>query len=205
MLLLALSAAGLLVGPKPDMKRFRPDDFPTEMLRANKSVSAEIEVIINPAGEIDSCRLISFVGDERFANRVCSILDKRMWKPSRDAQGNAVYGRIRTSIKFTIPGTKVGDEAQRAKLRPDLELPFPEGWRGTEEISVPLAVIVGTDGHLEACKFQAEPLTKIKARELADPACEALSQKIYGALSTPQGPIQRYVSMQEVRFSRAQP
>ena len=116
MLLLALSAAGLLVGPALDEKRMvGPDDYPTEMLRAKKSVSAEIEEVINPQGEMESCKLISFVGDEQFAKRVCSILDKRMWKASTDVQGHAVYGRIQTSIKFTIPGTRGGTSKIRGR------------------------------------------------------------------------------------------
>ncbi len=206
MLLLVLSAVGLLVGPEPDPKRMiNPNDFPTEMLRARKSVSAEVEAIISPKGQMESCTLISFVGDKQFAKQVCGILDKRMWRASLDVQGSPVFGQIRTSIKLTIPGTAMGNEAERAEARPDYEFPFPSSWSGTEDIDVPLAVLVAADGHVEACNFQPAPLTKKKARELSDAACQGAAQKSYGPLVTPEGPIQRYVTMQTVRFTKAKP
>ena len=205
MLLLALSAAGLLVGPQPDLKKISPDTYPTAMLRANKSVSAQIEATINPEGEIESCTLISFVGDEQFAKQVCSLLDKRTWAKSLDPQGRAIYGRIRTAMRFTIPGTKEGIDAQRAKLRPDLELPFPANWQGTDELIVPVAVLIGQDGRVEACDFQPIPYINKHAREWADVACEGVSQGNYPPIVTQMGSIQRYVAAQRVRFSRAKP
>ncbi|MGZ3172615.1 MAG: hypothetical protein ACXWJC_05960 [Croceibacterium sp.] len=204
MLFLALSAAaGLIVGPEPDLRRVSPDNFLTDMLRANKSVSAEVEAIISPEGEIESCALKSFVGDEQFAKRICSLFDKRTWAKSLDAQGHAVYGRIRTVMRFTIPGTKEGEEAQRTKQSPDLELPFPADWRGEDEVIIPLAVLVGEDGRAQACNLQATRWTDKHAKDLADLACEGLGSKTYSPIATRVGSVQRYVVAQRVRFSRS--
>jgi hypothetical protein len=205
MLLLALTAAGLLVGPEPDKKKMVSyRDYPVEMLRKNKSVFVEIVAIIDPKGEMESCSVTSFFGDEKFATQVCDIIPKRMWKSAQDNQGRPVYGRVRTSMRFAVQ-TPVGDRVNRMQLSPDFEVPLPGDWRGSNEINVSLAVLVGEDGHVDACKFLPEPFTDIKARELAELACGSVDQKVFGPIDTRMGPVRRYVLTQKVRFSRSEP
>jgi hypothetical protein len=70
MLLLTLAAAALFVGPEVDKRKMvNTNSYPVAMLRANKSVFAEIETIISPEGEMEKCTLVSFFGDEQFASR----------------------------------------------------------------------------------------------------------------------------------------
>jgi hypothetical protein len=205
MLLLVLSAVGLFVAPEIDKKRMvNTNSYPVVMLRANKSVFAEIEAIISPDGEMEKCTLVSFFGDEQFAKQVCSLINKRMWKGAQDTQGHPVYSRVRTSLKFAVL-TPMGEKVNRMQLRPDLEAPLPIEWEHSNEVRVPLAVLVGENGHAEACILKPEPLTDKKAKDLADLACQKISQKTFSPIDTRMGPVQRYIATQEVRFSRSEP
>lgn len=200
-MLLTLAAAALFVGPEVDKKKIvNTNSYPVAMLRAGKSVFAEIEAIISPEGEMKKCTLVSFFGDEQFAKQVCRLINKKMWKGSQDTQGRPVYSRVRTSLKFAVV-TSVGQKVNRMQLRPDLEVPFPIGWQGSDEVRVPLAVLIGEDGHVESCIFQPKPLTAKKAKDLVDLACQSVSQKTFSPIDTRIGPVQRYVATQEIRFS----
>jgi hypothetical protein len=205
MLVLALATAALFVGPEIDKKKMvNTNSYPVAMLRANKSVFAEIEAIIGPDGEMEKCTLVSFFGDEQFAKQVCSLINKRMWKGSQDTQGHPLYSRVRTSMRFAVL-TSEGEKVNKMQLRPDLEAPFPIGWQNSKEVRVPLAVLVGEDGHVESCIFKPEPLTDKRAKDLADLACQNISQKSFSPIDTRTGPVQRYIATQEVRFSRSEP
>jgi hypothetical protein len=207
MLLLVLAVAGTFAGPVPVQgKTVNAGDFPLDMQRANRSVFAELEIIISPEGKTESCDVLSYTGDKAFAGRVCKLVtNKGVWVASSDVEGQPVYGRVRTSMTFVIPSSRMGKQVQQAKLAPDLDIPLPEDWHGSDEINVPLAVFVNENGKAESCKLQPATPPQEEAQDLAAMACQGIEQKSFGPISTKNGPIQRYVTTQLVTFSRREP
>jgi hypothetical protein len=197
-----LMAATLLNTPTLDVKAEpRAGDYPIGMLQANKSAYGDVDLIISPKGDVESCILISSVGDTKFAGEFCQMFSKFRWHPALDTDGSPIYAELRISRKFFIPGTPQGQEVQKSKPAADFEIRFPEGTSvGGKDLDVYLSVEVGPDGTATACARQSRPGNKTIPQRLVDLACSSVLHRAFGPINTKSGSLQHYVTGQIARF-----
>ncbi|GGC26281.1 hypothetical protein GCM10011371_12310 [Novosphingobium marinum] len=66
-------------------------DYPDWAIRKEKSAAALVDVVVDPAGRVISCKPQQTFGDERLAGQICSKLSARDMKSARDATGTTRF------------------------------------------------------------------------------------------------------------------
>lgn len=176
-LALGLAAPDLIHGERV----VTADDYPSRMTQALQSAMVNMEVVVNPAGLTESCRMIGFVRGPGFAEKTpaaltCALIKRRArFEPARDADGQPVYGVYRTWISYTI------DNLTNAKSPDQVDLDvyvagLPAGIADRARVAV--AQFVAADGTPGACVAapRTQPLaTEILSPPLARAACKTLA------------------------------
>lgn len=196
MSLLAVMAAGLLAAPMPNREP-GPQDYPINHLRNAISAAAQIEMVIDVRGKVESCRTIKTFGDEPFAASLCARMQRTRWKPGRDADGQPVIGVVRVITRMFVPGTEQGDEIGALGQAPDLEVAvvgLPD--RIAPPFEVKVSALVDDKGAVTAC----EPRPDTKA--LGSLACDRVRLLTVAPPNiAPRPPV--YATELKVRFIRA--
>lgn len=172
-------AAPALINPESVIT---PNDYPQGMLDAGENAMVDIEVLVSPTGQPETCHVIGFVRAPGFVEkspagqRTCSLFLKRgKFAPARDADGNAAYGTYSTwarwatgdSLDSGMPG-QVDLEIQVAAL--------PAGVPNRSRVAVDLAVSAdGKPGACVAAVLTAPKPTEILSPPLARAACATLA------------------------------
>lgn len=159
-----------------------PDDYPQGMVDAGQSAIVDIEVLVSPTGQPETCHVIGVVRARGFVEqspaekRTCSLFLKRgKFTPARDADGNAAYGTYRNWVRWaTGDGLDAGMPAQV-----DLEIQvaaLPAGVPSRSRVAVDLAVSAdGKPGPCAAAVLTAPKPTEILSPPLARAACATLA------------------------------
>jgi TonB family protein len=125
------------------------DDFPFYMYhqsRANLTVYTRTTVL--PDGKIDNCFVERSSSDRALDAFTCQLIQKRAkFAPARWMDGSAVYGVIRTAIRWTI-----SEYPEKEPMVSDLEVSvdhLPEGGDFKDYVALQIAADQG--GHPVSC------------------------------------------------------
>lgn len=146
-------------------------------------------------GRIYDCKTLTRVGDERLADEICGILVRLRVRPSKDSTGKPLVSNVVTTIKFTVPGTPVGDRIDRMAELPDvvIDRPRPPGSRPEGSHKVRLAVEIGPEGAVVACNGD-----KKAEKKLAEVACAGVASRTFEQGLDKEGNRTSYVRAMEV-------
>jgi hypothetical protein len=164
-------------------------------LRTDKSGAAIVDVVISPAGRLESCRHVQFFGSELVAASTCSILQTIRWKAGTDASGQPVQWRMRTMMKMLDPNSDQGKAMITLKRLPDLDLKvsrMPAGVAPPLDIRLYLQVDgTGVPSVCQAKRASSAPEQLVKL------ACDQASR----TAAPPQSAPTAHVTFMDVRFT----
>ena len=81
----------------------RATDYPPEAWHRNEQGYVHFELAVSAAGRANDCRIVRSSGGGALDSKTCEIMLRRaLFRPARDAGGNAVPDVIRASIGWFI-------------------------------------------------------------------------------------------------------
>lgn len=136
----------------------RPEDYPAAPLAADKEGVTGFALDIDSAGRVDQCSIWLSSGSQELDQTTCRvIMERALFSPAKDAQGQAMPGRYRSRIKWVIP-----------------KKPLPQAGM------LRVAYVLQPDGSLTDCSWEAEGgfqenMTKAKVQPKACPNNQAFA------------------------------
>lgn len=179
------------------------DDFPFYMYhqaRANLTVYTRTTVL--PDGKIDNCFVERSSSDRALDAFTCQLITKRAkFLPAKWMDGSAVYGVIRTAIRWTM-----SEYPEKEPMISDLQVPvdhLPEG--GDFKDYVTLQVAADESGHPLSCaQHISSNDTRKQFPELIEAACrQATSSLVLFPPVDASGKPERSVQSVSVHFKLA--
>lgn len=104
------AAAGMLAVPE-----MLPDygSYPGPAMREGQSAAALIEIVVNPKGKQESCKILTVAGIDELSKEICKLQRRAKFKPALSDTGEASYGVVRAFIKYVLVGSEQGSEIRR--------------------------------------------------------------------------------------------
>lgn len=173
--------------------------YPTDALAKEKSAAARIELLITPQGKIDSCRVLSVMGDDKFGRTFCQLTRSQRWQAAKDVQGLPIYGVVRSLIRMFVPSTLIGDQVRALSQVPDLDLTvikLPSS--SINYFDAKVSVLVDGTGAAQACQPSAAALTQPSFAKIA---CEQARTLHFATPIAKTVALKAFVIEQTVRFS----
>ena len=123
-------------------------DYPQYALDHHEEGSVATQLIVDPAGRVDSCKVIISSGFADLDATTCRLLTSRArFNPAVAENGTPIYGLYRSLITWTL------DPSKRAALGPDAELTLN---RAPEGISLPaelwVSYVIDANGKVTNCR-----------------------------------------------------
>jgi TonB family protein len=123
-------------------------DYPQYALDHGEEGSVATQLVVDPRGRVDSCKVIISSGFADLDATTCRLLTSRArFTPAVGDDGRPIYGLYRSLINWTL------DRSKRAALGPDAELTLNQAPPG---VSLPADVwvsyIIDPNGRLRNCR-----------------------------------------------------
>ena len=97
MVLVLMLLAAAADPPKKLMPIFSANDYPVEAQRKGQQGQVVADMLINPAGGVETCTVVLSSGYRELDDGTCSILYQRaQFIPAKDGAGNPMYSVVRT-------------------------------------------------------------------------------------------------------------
>lgn len=112
-----------------------PNDYPAESARAGEEGTVGFALTIGTAGRPLACKITAPSGFPRLDEMACrAVMFRADFTPARDARGDPVPGRYRSSVRWVLP-------EGAAEFRPPPLEPF----------EAEIVIIVNAEGKMEDC------------------------------------------------------
>ena len=83
----------------------RATDYPPDAWNRNEQGNVQFELAVSPTGRAIDCRIVRSSGSDLLDAKTCEIMLRRaLFRPARDAAGNAVADMVRSTIGWFIAG-----------------------------------------------------------------------------------------------------
>lgn len=150
---------------------FSSDDYPVEAQRKGEQGQVVADLLINPAGRVETCSIVWSSGYRALDDGTCSIFYRRAhFIPGKDGAGNAKYDVFRTPpISWSL-----GSFGTRP-VPADYDLMInraPDGMRLPIEFTVDY--LITRDGKAQDCKLNPAKPAPV---ELVTLACQAVASE----------------------------
>jgi TonB family protein len=87
----------------PTMALFSTDDYPLAAISRSEEGSVKAELVISPAGRVDSCRILESSYSAALDVATCAIMQRRArYTPARDNMGRPVEDRQTVKIRWKL-------------------------------------------------------------------------------------------------------
>ena len=190
-----LALAGAMAAPIH--KPIGPSDVERlAMMLDDEPAAAQVEILVDPQGQMANCQVIKVWGKPDDARKLCLFEGSKGWTPATTGDGKPSWGVIRDVLIFNA-GRRVPREAERLAATPEIEVFVGTLPAGRRQLDLSVALQVAPGGKPLGCSPQAD------AAGLAAYARLACSEAMKLTLAGPTAPSEPYVIRQRVRFSVA--
>ena len=145
-------------------------DYPQYALDHGEEGAVATQLVIDPNGRADSCKVIISSGFADLDATTCRLLTSRArFSPPRSEDGRPVYGLYRSLINWSL------DRSKRAALGPDVELTLNQPPPGTSlPAEVWVSYMIEPSGKVSNCRADNSALNAPQL--LVNLACQELSR-----------------------------
>lgn len=145
-------------------------DYPQYALDHHQEGSVATQLVVDPSGRVDSCKVIISSGFADLDTTTCRLLTRRArFSPARAEDGRPIYGLYRSLINWTL------DPSKRTALGPYAELTLNQAPPG---VSLPAEVwvsyVIDPSGKLSNCRGYENVANTYP--QLVGLACQALGK-----------------------------
>jgi TonB family protein len=173
MLWIALAAqvtAGTLTAERHGDVRtlFSNEDYPTVAVRKGEQGDVVADLLVNPAGAVDTCTIVLSSGFADLDDATCALLQRRAhFIPAKDGAGKPMYDVVRTPPVTWSLGSFRG-----FPVPPDYDLLINRAPAGVElPVEFMVDYLVTRDGNSRDCELSG----KSAPAELVALACQTLA------------------------------
>lgn len=190
-----LALAGAMAAPIH--KPIGPSDAERlAMMLDDQPAAAQVEILVDPQGQMASCQVVKTWGSQDDARKLCLFESSKGWTPAKTDDGKPAWGMIRDVLMFNA-GRSVPREAVRLAETPEIELFVAALPAGRRQLDLSVALQVAPGGKPLGCSPQADAVAFAAYARLA--CSEAMKLTLAG----PTAPSEPFVIRQRVRFSVA--
>jgi len=170
-------------------------DYPEFALDRGEEGSVATQLVVDPKGRVDSCKVIISSGFADLDTATCRLLTSRArFSPARAEDGRPIYGLYRSLINWSV------DRNKRAALGPDAELTLNQAPPGTSlPADVWVSYIVEPSGAISNCK--ADSGAPAAPQQLVSLACQQLSRAPAEVIRNSSGQAVEASDTVKVRFN----
>lgn len=170
-------------------------DYPQYALDHGEEGSVATQLVVDPAGRVDSCKVVISSGFADLDATTCRLLTSRArFSPARGQDGRPIYGLYRSLINWSL------DRSKRAALGPDAELTLNQAPPGT---SLPaelwVSYVIEPSGKISNCR--ADNSAPNAPQLLVSLACQELSRAPADVVRNSNGQAVEASDTVKVRFN----
>lgn len=195
---MVFSSIALMLGPSAGPPIFsgpivRIQYYPERSLQKNETGAQRIELVIEPSGQVRSCRILIASHHAGLDDAACKAAKRAKARPAVDREGVALPGVLRMWVAWMLNGVA------KNPIEADTILQVSKLPAGVKEPAVvDLTLVVSAAGMLESC--DVERSSGSDALDAA--ACREVSRSAQlTPLKDDQGVAQRSVQRLSVQFS----
>jgi TonB family protein len=179
--------------------RFDLREYPDWALQQRRSTRASVELTVNPDGKIENCTVLESLGSAELAAAACTHYLQGKVKPATTPDGTRVYSLWHIDFTMLADGHEA-NVVREERLSPDLELTVNKIPAGKDRMSLQVAVLIATDGKVQAC--EAADKSAEKQRAYADVACRQIKTRRFKVLKNGAEQPVPYVTNIRIAFVR---
>lgn len=172
---------------------FSRDDYPEQAIQRNEEGSVYVQILINPAGQVDTCTVIQSTGYADLDQHTCAIIQSRAkFIPAKDEDGRTVFSLVRVPVTWAI------NQAPIITLNPDFDLTINHGPPGVRlPLKINVSYFITPTGSVTKCRDPDPNAPK----DLVDLACKVISTTPYDVVRDHNGTAVTAMDCVNVRFS----
>ena len=171
---------------------FSRNDYPEQAVQRNEEGSVFVQILINPAGDVDTCTVIQSSGFADLDEQTCSVIKTRAkFSPAKDEDGRSVFSLMGVPVTWAI------NQAPRITVNPDFDLTINHGPPGVHlPLKTSVSYFITPTGSATKCHSLDPKLPE----ELADVACQVITTTPYDIVRDHNGTPVTALDYVSVRF-----
>jgi TonB family protein len=170
--LFLLFAAATAQHPPKVHAVFSQEDYPEEAMRRGEQGTVFVRLLIDAAGQVDTCTVIESTGYPDLDRRTCTIVQTRAkFIPAKDEDGRPVFSLLRIPVTWALGSAPV------VTVNPDFDITINHGPPGVPlPLRMKISYFVTPTGAITKChQSHADG-----PPELVDVACKVAVRTPYG-------------------------
>lgn len=171
---------------------FSRNDYPEQAIQSNEEGGVFVQILINPAGDVDTCTVIQSSGFADLDEQTCSIIRTRgKFSPAKDEDGSSVFSLVGVPVVWAL------DQAPRVTVNPDFDLMINHGPPGVRfPLKMSVSYLITPAGTATKC----QTLDPNLPQELVDVACKVITTTPYNIVRDHNGKPVTALDSVSVRF-----
>lgn len=189
---LALFAAATAPQSANDHELFSREDYPERAVNRGEEGSTYVQILINPAGQVDTCTIIQSSGYADLDQQTCAIIQTRArFIPGKGNDGRGVFSLYRVPVTWAL------NQAPLVTVNPDFDLTVNHGPTGVRlPLELKVTYFITTTGTVTKCGDSDAG----SPQELVDLACKVISATPYDIVRDHTGTPVTAMDCVKVRF-----